>query len=652
MKLRARCWHRQCGIVASRLQDMASDPRKRLRNAFFLHLIAVCIVLHISNVASKKIEETACGTSMIVLNRIDNTFDVLNRAIAELEWQTLANRSITSSEIYMHLVRLKLKLRNGWCTNVLDLENDGVSVNENVLRFLCKGPKYTNEIARKITVINQLLSSAYTSARICKIENYVQRCYNGELDVGKLMATSRNETELRWAWTAWRNHMSHTKKLFGQLVNLQNTAVRNNGYADIGEYWREEYERPDLENVFEEMYRQVEPLYSLLHAVVRFRLARLYPDVIDVFSPIPAHLLGNLWSQSWEALIDVVFPTYTAVMPNLTDSMIQETYSVIKMVKTAEDFYTSLGFPPLPSEFWKKSIFEQETGRESSCHATAVNMYKKDDFRIFACLETRPQDFNVIYHEIGHIQYYMAYQNQPSFFKNGINSAFHESIGDAISYGATSFRHMHRLELIRNASASFGNSSEVNSRLQDSLEIALLLKQALLKIPQLSNGLIIEKWRWSVFSGKTQPSEYNTFWWNLHRRYMGVVPPSPRSEKFFDPAAKFHIAHGIPYAGYFLGNFLQIQLFQGMCEASLNLPVGSTAFNLPLHKCDIYGSKDAGKFLRSIMKLGSKANWRHALRVTTGYSEYRIEPFLAYYEPVREWLQREIEHHGIPVGWD
>ncbi|KMQ92795.1 angiotensin-converting enzyme [Lasius niger] len=444
------------------------------------------------------------------------------------------------------------------------------------------------------------------------------------------------------------------------------------GYADIGEYWREEYEIPDLESMFEEMYQRVEPLYRLLHAVVRFRLAKLYPDVVDMSLPIPAHLLGNLWSQSWEALIDVIFPNYTAIMPNLTNSMIQENYDVIKMIKKVNDFYVSLGFPSLTPEFWKNSIFEQEMGRRSSCHAIAVNMYNKNDFRIIACLETKPEDFNVIYHEIGHIQYYMAYQNQSSFFKNGINSAFHESIGDAISYGAISFRHMRRLGLIRNASASFASSSEINSRSQNSLEMAILLRQALLKIPQLSSGLIIEKWRWSVFSGRTKPSRYNTSWWTLHRRYMGVVPPSSRSEKFFDPIAKFHVAHNAPYAGYFLGNFLQVQLFQGMCEASLGLTVGSTAFNLPLHKCDIYRSRDAGKFLRSesnkkvnvkkavvayftsrsTMKLGSSADWRHALRVITGYSEYRVEPLLAYYEPVREWLQREVERHRIPVGWD
>ncbi|EFN63834.1 Angiotensin-converting enzyme, testis-specific isoform [Camponotus floridanus] len=580
---------------------------------------------------------------------LDDEFDLLNRVIASLEWQVLKNRSIVPLEVYTQIIQFKLKWKNEWCAKLTNLQNNKVSMNQKLLRFLCKGPKYTDEMTRKIAVIKDYLSSTYGSAQICKIENYKRKCYNNELDVTRLMATSRNERELRWIWTAWRNRMSHTKELFQQLVDLQNTAARNNGYADIGEYWREEFKIPDLESMFEEMYQRVEPLYRLLHAVVRFRLAKLYPDVVDVSLPIPAHLLGNLWSQSWEALIDIVFPNYTAIMPNLTNSMIQENYNVIKMIETVDDFYVSLGFPSLTPEFWKNSIFKREIGRRSSCHATAVNMYNKNDFRIIACLETKPEDFNVIYHEIGHIQYYMAYQNQSSFFKNGINSAFHESIGDTISYGATSFQHMRRLGLIRTPFASL-NSFEINS--QDSLEMAILLRQALLKIPQLSSGLIIEKWRWSVFSGRTKPSRYNTSWWALHRRYMGVVPPSSRSEKFFDPMAKFHVAHNLPYAGYFLGNFLQVQLFQGMCKAALNLRVDSTTFDLSLHKCDIYGSKDAGKFLRSTMKLGSSVDWRRALRMITGHSEYRVEPFLAYYEPVREWLQREVERHRIPVGWD
>ncbi|EZA53025.1 Angiotensin-converting enzyme [Ooceraea biroi] len=505
-------------------------------------------------------------------------------------------------------------------------------------------------MAKRIIIINERLSSTYSSARICKVENFKQNCYNGESDVVKLMATSRNEGELRWAWTAWRNHMSHTKELFKHLVDLQNTAARRNGYADIGEYWRGEFDIPNLEEVFEDMYKRVESLYRLLHAVVRFRLAKLYPDIVDLSLPIPAHLLGNLWSQSWEALIDIILPDLTS---SPTNALGQEHYSVTKLVKTAEEFYVSLGFPPLTREFWSNSVFRQDTNKTSSCHATAVNMYKKNDFRIFACLETKQlQDLDVIYHELGHVQYYMAYQNQPLLFKNGINSAFHESIGDAVSYGAASFRHVQRLGLIRNEFTSSANFSHAKSRSQKSPEMVALLRQALIKIPQIASGLIIDKWRWSVFSGRTKPSKYNASWWDLHRRYMGVVPPSPRSEEFFDPAAKFHVAHNIPYAGYFLGNFLQVQLFQGMCEASQGSKPGLVAFNSSLHGCDIYGSKDAGKFLRSVMELGSSVDWRYALHTITGHSKYRVEPLLAYYEPVRQWLQHEIDRHKIPVGWN
>ncbi|XP_014472027.1 PREDICTED: angiotensin-converting enzyme-like [Dinoponera quadriceps] len=594
---------------------------------------------------------------------MDDSLEFLNRATASLEWRTLRNASAVPLDVHASVFQLRLKWRNRWCAELIDLQDNGMFVDRRLRRFLCRGPKYTGKMTREIAVVKESLSSTYDSARICKSEGQQRGCYQGESEVAKLMATSRNERELRWAWSAWRDRMSGMRWPFAQLVALENAAARSNGYADVGAYWREEFEIPNLENVFEEMYRRVEPLYRLLHAVVRSRLAKLYPDVVDTSQPIPAHLLGNLWSQSWETLIDVVFPNYAAIVPDLADSMRRDNYSVTRMVREAEDFYVSLGFPPLTPEFWRNSVLEREPGETTSCHATAVNMFKRNDVRIFACLEARPQDINVIHHELGHIQYYMAYQNQPSFFKNGVNSAFHEAIGDAISHGATSARHMRRLGLMRGASPnSLG-------------ETAILVRRALLKIPQLLSGLVIEKWRWSVFSGRTRPSSYNRAWWELHRRYMGVAPPSPRTEQFFDAAAKYHVAHGIPYARYYLASFLQVQLFGGMCEAT-----GSTTSNASLHECDIYGSKDAGRILsfnytsqgvarsgkkkynskkyarfsslRSVMKLGSSVDWRRALRFTTGRAEYRAEPLLAYYEPVREWLQLEIKRRGIPMGWN
>lgn len=107
-------------------------------------------------------EEIDYKTSMNLFNRIDNTLELLNQAIAELEWQTLANRSIVPLKMYMHFIELRLKLRNEWCTKLMNFENHGVAVNEKLLHFLCKGPKYTDEIAR------------YGKYLIIKVENLLK----------------------------------------------------------------------------------------------------------------------------------------------------------------------------------------------------------------------------------------------------------------------------------------------------------------------------------------------------------------------------------------------------------------------------------------------------------------------------------------------
>lgn len=65
------------------------------------------------------------------------------------------------------------------------------------------------------------------------------------------------------------------------------------GYNDIGEVWREELETPNLEHFVFELYKEVEILYIMLHAVIRHKLLEKYgSSVIDPKGPIPMHLLG------------------------------------------------------------------------------------------------------------------------------------------------------------------------------------------------------------------------------------------------------------------------------------------------------------------------------------------------------------------------
>ena len=64
------------------------------------------------------------------------------------------------------------------------------------------------------------------------------------------------------------------------------------------------------------------------------------------------------------------------------------------------------------------------------------------------CTEVNTEYFGTIHHEMGHIEYFMAYENQTEIFKNGANCAFHEAIGDTITLSVLSRTHLERLKLI------------------------------------------------------------------------------------------------------------------------------------------------------------------------------------------------------------
>ncbi|PSN55087.1 Angiotensin-converting enzyme, partial [Blattella germanica] len=456
------------------------------------------------------------------------------------------------------------------------------------------------------------MQQIYSEAQICR-RNI---CYRGEPDLERLMQTSRDPAELLWSWQQWRETVGPPiKLLYPAVVSLLNQGARNNGYQDIGECWREELETPDLEETVERLYQQVEPLYRLLHAVVRYRLVQLYgTGEVSPTGPIPAHLLVLRFSCRLQS----------------------KNYTTLSMLKRAEDFYTSLGLEPMTSSFWKNSILDKPRGYNGTCHGTAANMFKPGDYRMLLCADVTAEDFYVMHHEMGHVEYYMAYKNQPIVFQDGATSALQEAVGDSIMYGVMTSSHLERLGL--------GNRSD---------DFILLLRQALGKIPQLPFGLIIDKWRWNVFRGAITSDQYNEAWWELRRQYQGVMPPIPRSHKDFDPAAKFHIPDNTPYIRYFLSEIIQVQMFKGMCEAAIYGRVDSTrALPMPLHQCDIYGSKQAGRRLRAMMSLGSSQPWGTALRFLTGTSTYDVEPLLEYYAPVYQWLQQQIEELEIPVGWD
>ncbi|HYD54642.1 MAG TPA: M2 family metallopeptidase, partial [Gemmatimonadaceae bacterium] len=222
--------------------------------------------------------------------------------------------------------------------------------------------------------------------------------------------------------------------------------------------------------------------------------------------------------------------------------------------------------------------------------------------------------------------YQRAYKDQPYLYKNGANDGFHEAIGDAVALSITPayLKEVGLLDVVPAAN-----------------DTALLLRQAMDKVAFLPFGLLIDQWRWKVFSGAVAPAEYNAEWWRLRNRYQGVAAPVARSEQDFDPGAKYHVPANVPYTRYFLARILQFQFYRALCREA-----GHTG---PLHQCSFYGSKAAGQKLDAMLKLGQSQPWPVALEAMTGEKRMDANALVEYFAPLQRWLEQQ--NRGKPVGW-
>ena len=460
-------------------------------------------------------------------------------------------------------------------------------------------------------------------------------CRDGEdcLDLGELsnlMAESRDPDELLEAWEGWRTISPPIRDLYTRFVELGNEGARDLGFSDLGAMWRSGYDMPPEEFAAEldRLYEQIRPLYEALHCHVRARLAEEYgTDVVPEGEPIPAHLLGNMWAQSWGYIYELVAPRESDPGFDLTERLRKEGVDAREMVRYGERFFTSLGFEPLPETFWQRSLFTKPADREVVCHASAWDLDYVDDLRIKMCIEINDEDFATIHHELGHNFYQRAYSEQPPLYRNSANDGFHEGVGDTISLSVTP-DYLVQVGLLDRAPDS-------------SADLGLLMRMALDKIAFLPWALVVDQWRWQVFSGEVGAGEYNQAWWDLREKYQGVVAPVPRSETDFDPGAKYHVPANTPYTRYFLAGILQFQFHRGLCDL--------TGYEGPLNRCSIYGNAEAGERLIRMLEMGSSRPWPEALEVATGQREMDASVILDYFAPLQTWLDEQNE--GRTCGW-
>lgn len=487
---------------------------------------------------------------------------------------------------------------------------------------------------KELEEYNQILldmETAYSVASVCHANS---TCLQLEPDLTNLMATSRSYEELLWAWKGWRDKVGRAiLPYFPKYVELTNKAARLNGYEDGGDAWRAAYEMPFLEQELEQLFQELQPLYLNLHAYVRRALHHHYgPEHINLEGPIPAHLLGNMWAQTWSNIYDLVVPFPSASKMDASEAMINQGWTPQRMFKEADNFFTSLGLLPVPPEFWNKSMLEKPTdGREVVCHASAWDFFNGKDFRIKQCTTVNMEDLVVAHHEMGHIQYFMQYKDLPVTFREGANPGFHEAIGDVLALSVSTPKHLRSINLLK--SEDDGYEEDIN----------FLMKMALDKVAFVPFSYLVDQWRWRVFDRSITKENYNQEWWSLRLKYQGLCPPVARSQGDFDPGAKFHIPSSVPYIRYFVSFIIQFQFHEALCQAA--------GHKGPLHKCDIYQSKEAGRRLADAMKLGLSKPWPEAMQLITGQPNVSASAMMTYFKPLLDWLVTENGRHGEKLGW-
>lgn len=450
-------------------------------------------------------------------------------------------------------------------------------------------------------------------------------------ELENILAESRDYDELLDVWLGWRTISPPMKYQYARFVELANEGAQELGFEDLSVMWKSRYELSSdaFEAETERLWGQVKPLYEGLHCYVRRQLSERYgEDHVPLDSPIPAHLLGNMWSQTWGEIWDLVQPYEGVTDLDITAALVAEDYDEERMVRTAENFFVSLGLPELPETFYERSLIKKPRDRDVVCHASAWPLDGGNDVRIKQCVEITGEQLNTLHHELGHIYYFLLYRDLPPLFQSGAHAGFHEAIGDTIVLSMTP-DYLQDIGLIGDVQVS------------DEATINQLMKLALDSIAFLPFGKLIDQWRWDVFSGKVTPDNYNAAWWDLRTKYQGIAPPIERTEDDFDPGAKYHVPGNVSYTRYFLARILQFQFHRALCNAS--------GHEGPLHECSIYGNKEAGRRLGDMLALGQSQPWPETLEKLTGTREMDASAIIDYFAPLMTWLDEQ--NSGQACGW-
>ncbi|XP_013173794.1 PREDICTED: angiotensin-converting enzyme-like [Papilio xuthus] len=438
-------------------------------------------------------------------------------------------------------------------------------------------------------------------------------------DVIAVFKRNNDTKELLYYWKAFRDGTGkQIRPIFNDYVTRMNKVAQSENFTDAGDMWRYTFEDDHFEETVNRLWSEIKPLYKLLHTYVRVKLKKHFKSELSKKEKtIPAHILGNLWAQEWQAVYNKVaiypdIPRPTAINNKLLHAK--------DLFDEVDKFHQSLGFASARQAY--QDI--KETATSANCLPSSHDMCDGVNYKIKWCGENLT-DVSVGLSRaarlLGHVQYFKHYRQLQPLYRDGPNPAFHDAISDIVAVQLTSPAHLNTLNL---AQVTTGPHAELNH----------LLWLALEKLPLVAYAYVLDRWRWDIFANSSLKN-WNQHWWDLRVNETGISPPVPRNESDLDPAAKYHVVSHVQYITYLVSHVLEFQILSSLCKKA--------NYTGPLHNCSLRDVKEAGKLLSNGMSLGAGVDWRTVLQAITGETDLSSAGLLEYFAPLSQYLRKENE---------
>ncbi|CAF1944601.1 unnamed protein product [Rotaria magnacalcarata] len=503
-----------------------------------------------------------------------------------------------------------------------------INSNHTSIRWLLQRTQAIGEAGENNTVNKFEIQKLKTSLKEIYYRKFIWNSTQLGIDeVQEILGAFESPDDLLALWNATYEVAMPMRENYSKLIAAQNQQAKQNRLNDKSESTSNMEER----HVVEQLWQELKPLHRLLHAYIRQKLYKLHPKHVQLDQPIPVHLTKDIFGSMMTYLMKDILPFPHLKEIDLGPAMKRNNFTEENLFQYADQFFVSLNLTKVSNNFWNLSVFKKIPGRSMACHPTAFDMYKYDDVRIRMCTSLTSRDFYIVHHEMGHIQHYLQYKSLPFWFRRSPHGAFSEAIGDAIALAAMSPTHLKRIGLLEN----YTLSKEDN--------INFLVSQGLSRLFLPPYAYALDIWRWSVYNGSIQPSEYNRRYWNLVCQYQGMKPAKPRDEQYFDAGTKIHVAFDLSYIKYFLAHVFQFQIFDVLCQEA--------GYRGPLHLCDLHGSAAAGNKLKILLGLGSSKPWEDILEEFAGVRTFSAKSCLRYFKPLQDYLESLVEQGQLNVGW-